>query len=82
MMKNVFDFTLNALFLLEIFQFLLQIFGHVEQCLYNVTSWITIKGNETMKFGQLKEDNIRIFEKLCTKCGDKLVPDPFLLNLY
>ena len=35
-----------------------------------------------MKFGQLKEDNFRkIFDKLCTKCGDKLVPDPFLLNL-
>ena len=50
-MKNVFYFTLKALFVLEIFQFSFWIFGHVEKRrnkkakvnfeIYDVTNWIT-----------------------------------------
>ena len=37
------------------------------------------KDNETMKFGQLIEYNMRnIFvEKSCTKCGAETIPRPF-----
>ena len=40
------------------------------------------KGNQTMKFGQLIEYNMRniFLEKLCTNVVEKLVPDPFLKN--
>ena len=51
MTKNAFYFTLKALFDLDIFQFLLRIFGHVGKRLdrtakenlkiYDVTNWIT-----------------------------------------
>ena len=38
-----------------------------------------IKGNQTMKFGQLIEYNMRniFLEKPYTKCGEKLFPDSF-----
>ena len=37
------------------------------------------KGNQTIKFGQLKEYNIRnlFFEKSYTECGGKSIPRPF-----
>ena len=37
------------------------------------------KGNQTMKFGQLIECNMRniFFEKLFTKCGSETSPRPF-----
>ena len=38
-----------------------------------------IKGNQTMKFGQLIEYNLRniFLEKLSKKCGGKATPRPF-----
>ena len=38
------------------------------------------KGNQTMTFGQLIEYNMRhtFLEKSYTKCGEKLVPEPFI----
>ena len=58
---------------------------------YDVTSWLTniainilpniprSKRNQTMKFGQLKEYNMRniFFEKSYTKCGGETSPWPF-----
>ena len=51
MMKNIFYFTLKALFVLETFQFSFWIFGHVEKWrnkkakvnfeIYDVTNWTT-----------------------------------------
>ena len=51
MMKNIFYFTLKALFVLETFQFSFWIFGHVEKRrnkkakvnfeIYDVTNWTT-----------------------------------------
>ena len=41
------------------------------------------KGNQTMKFGQLVEYNMReffFFEKSYTKCCGELSPVPFLKN--
>ena len=40
------------------------------------------KGNQTMKFGQLIECNMRtiFLEKPYTNVMEKLVPDPFLKN--
>ena len=37
------------------------------------------KGNQTMKFGQLTECNMRniFLEKPCTKCGGETSPRPF-----
>ena len=37
------------------------------------------KGNQTIKFGQLKEYNMRnlFFEKSYTECGGKSIPRPF-----
>ena len=62
--------------------------------IYDVTIWeqtiaihilpsiSRIKGNQTMKFGQLIEYNMRniSLEKSYTKCDEKLFPDPFLQN--
>ena len=50
--------------------------------MYILTNISRRKGNQTMKFGQLKEYNMRnnFFEKSCTKCGRKLFPDPLLKN--
>ena len=38
------------------------------------------KGNQTMKFGQLIECNMKniFLEKSCAKCGGETSPDPFL----
>ena len=38
------------------------------------------KGNQTMKFGQLKEYNMRniFLEKSYTKCGGKGIPRPLI----
>ena len=59
---------------------------------YDATAWLTIthifpnisrsKGNQTIKFGQLKECNfIKFFLKNHTQnVVEKLVPDPFLKN--
>ena len=56
---------------------------------YDVTAWLTIthifpnisrsKGNQTIKFGQLKECNLIKFflEKSYTKCGGETSPRPF-----
>ena len=43
---------------------------------------VRIEGNQTMKFGQLRQSNMsNIFiEKAYTKYGGKLFPDPFLKN--
>ena len=40
------------------------------------------KGNQTMKFGQLREYNMRniFLEKSYTKCGGETIPRPFLKN--
>ena len=40
------------------------------------------KGNQTMKFSQLTEYNMRniFLEKLYTKCGGDIFPDPVLKN--
>ena len=37
------------------------------------------KGNQTMKFGQLREDNMRniYLEKSYTKCGEDTIPRSF-----
>ena len=37
------------------------------------------KGNQTMKYGQLIEYNMRniFFENSCTKCGEKTIRRPF-----
>ena len=57
--------------------------------IYDVTTWLTnncnthnisrSKGNQTMKFGQLMESNMRNFflEKPYTKCGGETSPRPF-----
>ena len=53
--------------------------------IYDVTAWginnyiSRIKDNQTMKFGQLIEYNMRniIFEKSYTKCGGETIPRPF-----
>ena len=57
---------------------------------YDFTAWLTIvmhilpnisrsKGNQTMKFGQLKECNIRhiFLEESYTKCDGKTIPGPY-----
>ena len=71
MKKNAFYFVLKALLTLKIFTFLSWLFGHVEKNglirkvsfeIYHVTAWLNIsgiKGNQTMKFGQLIEYNKR-----------------------
>ena len=40
------------------------------------------KGNQTVKFGQLIEYNMRniLFEKSYTKCGGESIPRPFSKN--
>ena len=61
--------------------------------IYDVTAWLTItihillkipriKGNQIMKFGQLKECNIRkvFLEKPYAKCGRETIPRPFSEN--
>ena len=37
------------------------------------------KGDQTIKFGQLIEDNMRniFLQKSCTKCGGETIPRPF-----
>ena len=107
MMKNVFYFTSKALFVLKIFEFLSWLFGLVAKRLdkkdrvnfksYDVTTWLTnnisrSKGNQTMKFGQLIECNMKsIFHKKSyPKCGGGTSPRRFFeklklsisLNLY
>ena len=78
-MKNAFYFTLKAVFVLKMFV-----------KIYDVTSWLTnnsihilpnisrSKGNQTMKFDQLIEYNMRnIFvEKSYTKCAGEIIPRP------
>ena len=81
-MKNVFYFILKALFVLKIFTFLLRLLRHVGKTAKFMTSkprlqTIAIhillnisqsKGNQTMKFGQLKKYNRNFFlQKLCRK---------------
>ena len=55
---------------------------------YDATTWLTnicyahvaqYIGNQTMKFGQLTECNMRniFLEKPCTKCGGETSPRPF-----
>ena len=41
-----------------------------------------IKGNQTMRFDQLIEYNIKyfFFEKSCTKCDGETIPRPFCKN--
>ena len=78
-MKNAFYFTLKAVFVLKMFV-----------KIYDVTSWLKnnsihilpnisrSKGNQTMKFDQLIEYNMRnIFvEKSYTKCAGEIIPRP------
>ena len=82
-MKNAFYFTLKAVFVLKMFV-----------KIYDATTWLTnnsihilpnisrSKGNQTLKFGQLIEYNMRnIFaEKSYTKYSYMLFPDPYLKN--
>ena len=86
MIKNAY-FTSEALFVLKIFKFL--------SLLYDVTAWLTkivihilpnisrSKGNQTMKFGQLIEYNMRniFLEKSYTKCGRETILRPFSKKL-
>ena len=50
--------------------------------IYMLSIIVRIEGNQTMKFGQLRQNNMsNIFiEKTYTKYGGKLFPDPFLKN--
>ena len=100
-MKNIFYFTLKALFVLKIFKFCLGFLVMFKNALI-IKIWLiskimmsqpgkqTIaihilanisqtKGNQTMKFGQLIEYNMRIIflEKSYTKCGKETIPRPF-----
>ena len=101
MMKNAFYFTLKALSVVKIFQFLSRIFGHVEKRLHkkdkvnlkfmtsqpgkqtiaiHIMSNISrSKGNQTKKFGQLIEYDIRdiFLEKSYSKCCGESIPRPF-----
>ena len=105
-MINAFYFTLNALFVLKIFNVSSWLFGHVEKIallekygwfqnpwchnLVNKTVAIHIlpnisrsKGNQTMKFGQLIEYNMRIIfvEKSHAKCVGETIPRPLFTKL-
>ena len=78
-MKNAFYFTLKAVFVLKMFV-----------KIYDATTWLTnnsihilpnisrSKGNQTLKFGQLIEYNMRnIFaEKSHTKCAGETIARP------
>ena len=84
MMENAFYFIFKALLVLQIFEFLSWIFGHVKKRLDKkdkVNFKIEMKrDNETMKRGQLiKYNMLNIFlEKLYTKCGiEILFSEPF-----
>ena len=47
--------------------------------IYILSSTSRSKGNQTMKFGQLTEYNMRniFLEKPCTKCGEETIPRLF-----
>ena len=99
-MKNAFHFTLKALFVLEMFNFLSWLFGldeiqldykdNINFKIYDVTTYESIAihmlnnisritGNQTRKFGQLIEYNMRnnFLEKSYTKYGWEIIPKPF-----
>ena len=61
-MKNAFYLTLKALFILKIFKFLSELFGHVEENGLIKKTILTFisknKDNQTDKFGQLEEHNL------------------------
>ena len=97
MMKNAFYFTLKAFFVLKIFKFLFWRFSWVDQVNFKIfdsqpgekTIVIHIlpnisrnKGNQTIRFGQLMEYNMRdiLLEKPYTKFGGEAIPDLFLKN--
>ena len=50
-----------------------------KQLQYILASISRSKGNQTMKFGQLKECNMRtiFLEKSFSKCGGDTIPTPF-----
>ena len=87
MMKNAFYFNSKADFVLKIFKFLSGRFGRIAKQFdqkdkinlkfYDVTIWL--KNNQTMKFGQLVEYNMRnvFLEKSYTKYGEETSPRPF-----
>ena len=87
MMKNAFYFNSKADLVLKIFKFLSGLFGHIAKQFdqkdkinlkfYDVTIWL--KNNQTMKFGQLVEYNMRsvFLEKSYTKYGEETSPRPF-----
>ena len=88
-MKNAFYFTLKALFVLKIFNFLSRLSGHVFRKvnfkIHDVTTWLHIlpnisagRGNQAIKFSQLIEHNMRnIFvEKSYSKCSGETIPRP------
>ena len=91
LMRNLFFFTVKALFVFKIFKFLSWLFkscikmAWLERSSYGITTWLTnncntprSKGNQTMKFNQLIKYNMRkIFvEKSYTKCGGEIIPKP------
>ena len=104
-MKNVFYFTLEALFVLKIFKILSWLFDHADKQVdwkdqvnfkfYYVTTKtkaIAIhillniprsKSNQTMKFCQLIEYNMRniLLEKSCTRCGEETISRRFFEKL-
>ena len=96
MIKNDFYFTLRAVFALRIFKFLFWIFGHAWKWLHKTSHLVkkTIaihilpnisrrKGNQAIKFGELREYNMRktFIEKSYTKYGGETIPRPFSKNL-
>ena len=78
-MKNAFYLALKAFFVLEIF-------SHVGKRLDKKAKVMPdnarSKDNQTSKFGQLIENNMRniFLEKLCTKCYGETSYRPFLKN--
>ena len=69
--------TLDTEFLLQKLVFKVQIIT-----IHKLSHISRSRGNQTMKFGQLIEYNMRniFLENSYTKCGKKLVPDPFIKN--
>ena len=80
MIRNAFYFILKARFVLQIFKLLSRVFGHVGKttslqpglqtiAIYILPNISQSKGNQTMKFGQLIEYNMKniFLQKLCGK---------------
>ena len=81
MMKNAFYVTFKAHIVLEIFKFLTSQPGQQTIAIHVLHNISRSKGNQTMKFRQLIECNMKHFSwNIRHKMWEKLVPDPFLKN--